>query len=217
MMKNMMLDTQVTPNGLKDRMLLLSALDIILSPEDWLRTYRMQSEWSSDVCLGEVNNGAGDTIHMLWTRGGVLLKGFDHESPVSPHARDEYEVWPGMYDGVPDDMMELLEDEALEKEDVTFCMWREAGDKEWRIGNTNFPEGYDDGSSFLLGKIIVTPEEYRDWAESYYELPISLGVVSQIFNGVPITAQMISALHPQRNVTEAIKELKQLGVQVHES
>ncbi|MCV9950687.1 hypothetical protein [Paenibacillus sp. BT-177] len=69
----------------------------------------------------------------------------------------------------------------------------------------------------MLGKIIVTPEEYQDWAESYYELPISLGVVSQIFNGVPITAQMVSALHPQRNVTEVVKELKQLGIQVHES
>ncbi len=216
-MKDMMLEAQVTPDGLKDRMMLLSALDIILSTEDWLRTYRMQHVGSGDMCMGEVNNGAGDTIHMLWTCGGVLLKGFDHESPVSPHARDEYEVWPGMYDGVPDYMMELLEDEALEKEDVTFCMWREAGDTAWRMGNVNIPEAYDDGASFLLGKLIVTPEEYQDWAESCYELVISLEVVSQIFNGVPITTQMISALHPQRDVTEAIKELKQLGVQMHES
>ncbi|MGQ3478826.1 hypothetical protein [Paenibacillus sp. TY11] len=36
-------------------------------------------------------------------------------------------------------------------------------------------------------------------------------------DGAPITTQMISALHPQRGVTEAIKELKQLGVQVDES
>ncbi len=116
-------------------------------------------------------------------------------------------------DGLKERMMLLS---ALEKEDVTFCMWREAGDTAWRMGNVNIPEAYDDGSSFLLGKIIDTPEEYQKWAESYYDLPISLEIVSRIFNGVPIHAQMISTLHPQRDLTEAMKELEQLGISVEE-
>ncbi|AET60209.1 hypothetical protein HPL003_17325 [Paenibacillus terrae HPL-003] len=59
-----------------------------------------------------------------------------------------------------------------------------------------------------LRKYRIQPE----WSESYYDLPICLEIVSRIFNGVPIHAQVISVLHPQRDLTEAMKELKQLGI-----
>ncbi|WP_123042562.1 hypothetical protein [Cohnella candidum] len=40
------------------------------------------------------------------------MKGFDHESPLSPYAQDEHRVWPGIYDNVPSELLSLLEHEG---------------------------------------------------------------------------------------------------------
>lgn len=68
------------------------------------------------------------------------MKGFDHESELSPYARPEYDVHPGIYDQTPTLLLALLEDEALEKEDVTFCIWRETTDTKWRMGDVQTSE-----------------------------------------------------------------------------
>jgi len=35
-------------------------------------------------------------------------------------------------------------------------------------------DGRDDGSGFLFGYLVQTPEEYVDWAETYYDQPLAL-------------------------------------------
>ncbi len=40
-----------------------------------------------------------------------------------------------------------------------------------------------------------TPQEFRDWAQDYYEMPIDLGAVRHIYVGQPLTANVVTALN----------------------
>jgi len=200
------------PDVLKKRLMALAALDLILCPEEWLRYHSFIAEWAPQVSLAKIDNGAGDHLFVLFASEGVIMKGFDHESALSPHAGDEYEVWTGIYDETPEALLAWLDDEAIEKDEVTFCLWRETGDSVWRKGNVDIPDGEEDGSGFLLGTIFETPEDYADWAEGYFEMPVPLETVQQIYAGAPITADMIRSLNTERDVAEALRELEELFV-----
>lgn len=45
------------------------------------------------------------------------------------------------------------------------------------------------------------------WAHSYYDLPISIETVRQIYNGSTITEAEIRMLNPNRNVEDVLQEL----------
>lgn len=195
-------------------MLVLSALDILLCPEEWLRRYRFDPQWGENVTVASINNGAGDDLYILLTPEGVVVKGFDHESEMSPHAREDYEVWPGIYEQAPSALLNLLDDEAFTKEDATFCLWRQSSDSVWKTGDIHNPQGLDDGSDFLLGMIYDTPDDYVEWAEDYYEMKISLDVVGYTFSNTAITEEMILELNPEVDLEIAIKELQAIGFTV---
>ncbi|MGF9909103.1 hypothetical protein [Brevibacillus porteri] len=202
------------PDALKQRMLILSALDIVLCQEEWLRRYQFDPEWDENTTFASVSNGSGDDLFILFTPEGVIVKGFDHESEMSPHAREEYEVWPGTYEQVPPALLHRLDDEALTKEEVTFCLWRESTDHVWKTGNVHNPQGLNDGSDFLLGMIYDNPEDYVEWAEDYYEEKVSLDVVGHIFTNTSITKEMIMELNPEGDQEIVIKELQAIGFTV---
>lgn len=202
------------PEKLKQQLLGLSALDIVLCSEDWLRRYQFFPQWDEGVMMASISNGSGDDMYILFAPEGVVVKGFDHESAMSPHARDDYEIWPGIYEQVPAALLHRLEDEALTKEDVTFCLWRESGDTEWRTGEVANPEQLDDGSDFLLGMIYETAQDYIEWAEDYYEIELSIYTVKPILQSHIISEKAILELNPERNVELAVKELEAIGISV---
>lgn len=202
---------------MKKSLISMSALDIIINEEEWIRTYTYDPNWDSKVSLGKIDNGSGDDMYILFSEDGCIIKGFDHESELSPHAQDEFKVWKGIYEEIPDNLLKLLEDEAIEKEDVTFCIWREKKDYEWKKGNVEIPKGYDDGASYMLSRIYTDSEEYLEWAEDYYEdledkLPIKL--IEDIFDFKPITKEMIKFLNENRNCEEVFENLRKIGYPV---
>ncbi|MGF9698600.1 hypothetical protein [Paenibacillus sp. MABNR03] len=212
---------------LHQHMRVLAALDIIMSEEEWLRVHRYEAELQPGVAWGSIDNGAGDHLHVLFTSYGTLIKGFDHESPLSPHAREDGEVYPGMYDEVPEALLTILRDhgEALELEDVTFCVWQEGNDPQWKAGSwiqqALKEEGEDDatgGADFLLGYIEETPEAFADWAEGYYDTQeLSLSALTEVYEGKPVTASLIRELCPARDIEAALDELHQRGYVVERS
>ncbi|MBE1555555.1 hypothetical protein [Sporosarcina limicola] len=197
----------VEPDELKKRMLTLAALDIIFCEEDWLRYYNFDSQWAPNVSLATIDNGSGDNLFILFASEGVIMKGFDHESGLSPYAREEDEVFPSIYDQTPASLLALLDDEAFEKEDVTFCIWREINDTTWRKGDVQIPKDEEDGSEFLLSMIVKTPEDYVEWAQDYYDIPISIEVIKKIYDGSTIEEAVIQSLNPSRNAQDALREL----------
>lgn len=143
-------------------------VEALLSEEDWLRRYHYTSDWQPGVDLVTFSNGGGDDMFILSSQDGVIVKGFYHESDVSPYARDDHSPWPGIYDGAPPELLKLLDDPAICKEDITFLHWLPAGQAEWRRGSVAFPNNEDDGSGWLLGLLPTTADEYINVARDYF-------------------------------------------------
>ncbi|WP_248925844.1 hypothetical protein [Paenibacillus hamazuiensis] len=198
------------PESLKKLMAVQAALNTILCETEWLRYHSVVQEWNKGVCMAKINNGAGDHVIILFSAEGTIIKGFDHESILSPYAQDEHKVWPGIYDNVPIEILPLLEHEGIEKEAVTFCIWRKNSDSSWQQGKVKMPRGANDGSDFLIGAIYQTPEDFVQFAKDYFELALPVDVVEKVYEGVPITVEMIQMLNPNCDAEEVYRELKSL-------
>lgn len=195
------------PKELYEILLILAKLEIILQEEEWLRYYSFEKAWSDQTALAVIDNGAGDDVQIIFAPEGVIVKGFDHESGLSPHAQEEYAVYPGIYNTVPEQLLTYLHSPQIEFEDVTFCIWRTIEDESWQKGMVDIPVDEDDGFEFLMGTIHTTATSYCEWAEGYYEMPIPSDVISTIYNGAVITADTIKQLNPERHVEDVLKEL----------
>ena len=159
----------LSPDQLQHAWQCAARCDAAVTSEDWLRAFRHEADWAHGVAMARYDNGAGDhVVGFFGADGKVVLKGFDHESAVSPHARDEYGIWPGLYDGLPPELWRWLQDETVEHEHVTFCCWSVDG-LSWQTGHAVIPDDIDDGSSWLLGMVQMDAEAFIDWGKSYYE------------------------------------------------
>ncbi|GAA0307089.1 hypothetical protein GCM10010302_52270 [Streptomyces polychromogenes] len=158
-------------------------------------------------------NGSGDEFSVLFTPAGVLVRGFDHESRMSPYATDDEQVWPGGIDDVPAALRPLLDEPAFRDEDidvprVTACLWRESGDTAWRAGTgIEFPAGSPDpdGSGHLFRLLTDrSPEAVQAHFEDEYGRPVPIEVIRHVLAGHPLTPETARALNPDALSDEAL-------------
>jgi len=110
--------------SLKDLSQSLAILDAVFSPEWECRYYSFNSKWDEGEMMASMRNGSGDEYFILFNDKGAIIKGFAHESPMSPYANDAEKVWAGVLDDVPSDFKRFLSEPAFSIEDTTFCIWR---------------------------------------------------------------------------------------------
>lgn len=215
-MKNEVYTNLPYPKKLKEILLCQSSLDIIMNDKKdaWLRVTGFYKNYFDGADMIKIDNGAGDNMYILFSKNGVIIKGFDHESVLSPYNNEKEEIAKGIYDSVPAELMKLLHDESIEMDDVTFCIWRGMNDSNWKRGNVVVPENYekdDGGEEFLLGYIFHDADSWTDWAKDYYGKKIQLEYVKKIYEHKDITREIIEKINPERNSDEVIEELKNIG------
>lgn len=158
----------ISVSELKRRLRAASNCDALATEQVWLRTFTYTVDWQDAVDLAKYDNGRGDHVFVLFTAGGAaFIKGFDHESAVSPHSRDVFGTWSGLYHGLPESFGGLLKNEIFEAEEATFCCWSEDGER-WNTGTADIPPDLDDGSGWMLYAIQKDASQYAEWAKSYY-------------------------------------------------
>lgn len=186
----------------------LAILEVVLFDEEdaWLRKFDYQPDWSPGVVFAKFDNGAGDDMFFFFKNGGAIIKGFAHEASISPYG-NESKIWPGIYEGVPAELDEELDDAAVVRGDVTFCIWN-TGDS-WQCGPVKLSEQNDDGAD-LLNDIFFQPEDYVEWAADDVEMELDLATVSAIYNGESPTDDMIAKLNPDRDANAAQKEIAEI-------
>jgi hypothetical protein len=195
----------------------MAVLEAVLSPEWESRYHSFDGRWADGVELASMRNGSGDEYSLVFTVAGAYLRGFDHESVMSPYAGD-HEVWPGVVDDVPVALREWVEEPAFCDESgvpcVTACLWREAADDRWRHGVVEYPVGRSDpdGSGFLFWLLVDrSPEAFQDWAQDYYGVPVDLGVVRHVFAGGVLSQEMVTALNPSVVLGDLAGDLAVIG------
>jgi hypothetical protein len=200
---------------LRRRCRALAMLDAILCPDEEARHYGFNTSWGPGAEIAEMRNGSGDEFHIVFGPAGVFLRGFDHESVMSP-ARNDEELWPGVADSVPAAFAPLLDEPAFgwgAQFYATVCVWRETGDDRWHAGDIAYPPGDDpDGADHLFAILLDdTPATYRAFAESSYQVPVDPAVVNDVFALTPLTDALVRRLNPQLTVGKLADDIEAIG------
>lgn len=201
----------ISPEKLERAWRTWATAELILCEEPYLRTYAFDVDWADGQRMGKLDDGGGNTVFVFFTPAGTVIKGFDHESEVSRHARDDGEVWPDIYAGMPEPLWKALNDPATEPDDVTFCFWRRSTDSHWWRGFEP-PSELEDGSDFLLSRLFGTVDDYAEWAEDNYERSIRAEELARMAGGEPVTPELIVRLNPERNAVVVFEELLESGL-----
>ena len=190
----------------------LALLDAILQPDWQYRYYSFNARWADGEQLASMRDGSGDEYYLLFTPSGAILKGFAHESDMTPYHVEPPQVWTGVLDDVPQVFASFLSEPAFEREATTFCIWREHADTAWRRGNIVFPMREDpDGSADLLAILDNDPRTYQAWAEEYYEHDINLAAIQSIYRHEPVTDALIKSLNAEMSLQALEEDLAEIG------
>jgi hypothetical protein len=191
----------------------LAVLDTIMSPDWQYRYYSFNSQWEANEMMACRRNGSGDEVYILFNRFGAILKGFDHESVLSPWAREDQSLWPRIFDGVPAEFQPFLKEPAFDIPNTTFCIWRRNEDSVWHMGNVEYPNGDEgsDGSEEQLALFEGGPELYVIFANEYFEQAVSLEDVNLIYRHERLTETVVKRLNPETDLTSLEAELSSIG------
>ncbi|MEH0630855.1 hypothetical protein [Streptomyces stelliscabiei] len=192
-------------------------LDAILSPDRDGRYHSFDAGWAEGDETASMHDGSGDEYSIVFSADGAYVRGFAHESPMSPYGQD-HEPWPGVLDDVPEVFRAYVEEPAFTDEDdvpvVTACLWRRAADDRWQHGTIDFPVGTadPDGSAGPFALLVDrTPEAYRRFAEDHYEVPADLEAVRQVYALRPLSPTLVSALNPARTLADLAEDIAEIA------
>ncbi|MEU7477213.1 hypothetical protein AB0A63_14595 [Lentzea sp. NPDC042327] len=193
----------------------LAVLDLVLNPDDDVRRHRFDASWAPGEELASMDDGSGNEYSVVFTAAGAYVRGFDHESPMSPYATDDDQPWPGVVDAVPEVFRQCVEEPAFCDEGVprsTVCLWRRTDDTAWQHGEIDFPDDDQDGADWLFALLTDrTPESYQDWARDYYEMPVDLGAVRHVYAGRSLTSDVVTALNPATTLAAVADRVAAIG------
>lgn len=200
-------------DGLRRVLQSMAVLDAILCPEWVFRYYSFNAMWSADEQLGSMRNNCGDDFVALFNPAGCWLKGFAHESSMTPYREDPPRVWPGVLDGIPHEFASCLREPAFGVENVTFCVWRRYSDAGWQIGPVSFPsdDSDPDGSADLLSLLDGRPQSYQTWATEYYERAVELAAVEHVYRHQPLTPAVVEQLNSEASVSSLAADIREIG------
>ncbi|MFI9045942.1 hypothetical protein [Streptomyces sp. NPDC053427] len=196
---------------LRDLCRSLAMVEAVLDPEGE-RYHSFSATWSETEEIASMRNGSGDEFDIVFSTAGAYVRGFDHESPMSPYVNDG--PWPGVVDAVPEVFRQHVLEPALTDEgipSVTVCLWREAGSDRWTAGEIEFPEGPQDpdGADWLFALLTTpTPEAFKEFAEDYYEMPVDIDAVRRVYDLRPLDRETVRAL----NGTASLKAVADAAV-----
>jgi hypothetical protein len=203
---------------LKDILVSQAALDIIMI-EDKNRYFRLVNYYrntSNGIDIVKIDNGQGDHVYIVFADEGAIIKGYAHESIMSPYANYEVRIVEGIYDDVPSELMILLDD-SEEFQDVTFCIWRKQTDTFWSKGDIAFPADYkdgDDGEYYLLKYILLDAKSWLEWAKTFYKDRadnINPEDIKKVYEQQHITKDILKSINPDSDFEEVSRELNRIG------
>ncbi|MER6115866.1 hypothetical protein [Streptomyces sp. NPDC001743] len=192
-------------------------LDAILSPDWESRSYSFNAGWADGEEMASMRNGSGDEYSIVFSAAGAYVRGFDHESPMSPYANDG-EPWPGVVDEVPEPFRPFVEEPAFTDEEsvpvVTACLWRGATDERWHHGTIDFPErDVDPDGATSLFRLLVdrSSPAFQRFAEDYYQVSIDLGAVSRLYALEPLNGELVSSLNREVGLADLALDISEIG------
>lgn len=195
---------------LRNRMQQMSAITAVFAVEYGESQFEFHPKWSRHEQMGAIKNGCGDELFAHFVAAGCFIKGFAHESNMSPHNRQPPKLWPGLLDSVPNAFSQSVKEPAFDIPATTFVIWRLADDDFWSTSDIeDCDDDYGDGSADLLKPFSWTYLEFTDWLQENYEVDVDGSIVESVFNNRPLSDADMAILNPSqppRVLRNAVRE-----------
>ena len=162
-----------------------------------------------------MQSGCGDEYAIAFTPAGAYLRGFDHESRMSPYVQSPRTPWPGVVDDVPPEFDDLVIEPAFTDDGVprlTVCMWRLARDASCQHGDVDYPHGLDDpdGAGRLFQELDGLAA-YSKYVAQYFERNVPLSAIERVYAHEPLTAELVAAVAAERSLADLEPEAREIG------
>lgn len=153
--------------------------------EEYLRLVH-KKEMDSNLKY-EIDNGAGDSLSVIFTETAVLIKGFAHENSLNQFAADEWNqsIIDRMYEGLDEKWKNLFSVE--ERKQTTFFIWYDGE------VHQNQPDG-NDGGRWLLGYFFDTYERFREFVAEYYSMEFDNQLLQKLYTDSFLSDSELSKL-----------------------
>lgn len=201
------------PDILCRRLQSLAMLDSILE-EAWdYRYYSFNAKWSPTEKMGSMRDGSGNDLFAVFNAAGCFLRGFDHESAMSPWREKPNKIWPGVLESVPVEFESSLNEPAFHMEDTSFCIWYISSGSAWSHGSISYPvsEEDPDGSEWMLSALDGLPETYQSFAKEYFELDVPIAAISRVFAHEPLSTELLQEFPSSRQLQDVIVDAEEIG------
>ena len=155
-----------------------------------MRYYSYNPSWDIDEEVFEMKSGCEEEMLILFNKHGSVISGINNETFDWEADIPKIE---NLTKGLPKQFYDFIYNEPIKSRKSTFCIWRTNTDSEWNIGEAL----EEDGSEDILDILDGSPEKYVEFCEDYYEKEIPLDIVEKIYQGEPITLEMIYKLNDE--------------------
>ena len=190
------------PERLKPLMQAMATLDAILSPSWEYRYYSFDARWSNSQQIGSIRNGLGDSVFVLFSEAGCILKGYSHEYPSAFTPESFYQT-------IPREFSDLVEEPAFSPQQVSFCYWYSTGMADWQSSVKE--SDIDERAFFLLQDLDSDPVFYVRFASDYFEADIDPENVASVLQRTPMSNQLAKSLNPEIDFSSLLEELAGIG------
>lgn len=164
-----------------------------------------------------MSNGFGDEWVVVFTSDGAFIRGFDHDSPMSPYPKPDFALWPGLLDGLPAAFRPQIEQAGhCDKEGrfyATAVLWRLADDDRWHTTErVALPHGWEPEGSDLLGVLLAdSTEEFVAAFEQELGIEVDPTAVEHVSAHRPLTDAVVQALNPEATLAGLPDVLAAIG------
>lgn len=136
---------------------------------------------------------------------------------MSPHAQDEFQTWPGIFDEAPTELLSFLEEPEMNRVETTFCIWRGKTDVHWWQGDITEPDN-GEWSENLLKQICLDGRSYFDWAREYFSRKVvSEEIVHKVYDTHRVELADVARMNPTADVAKVRLELSAMNVMIEGS
>ncbi len=194
----------LTPGDLHD---VVRGMAVVCRLYDEHPDVRFGFDWATAGAAAGWQDFAGNTCHFLFGPDRHIVLGFDHESPMSPHAfatgPDDFHAWPGVYDQLPPPLLDRVRvnpfGSSFDPAEVTFCLWNRGRAPDWQKGDIVYPErdhGDPDGQSYILNWFVNYRDDFAGRFAKTYQWKLDLHAVAELLSGDHLTPACLRGLKP---------------------
>ncbi|ANF95493.1 hypothetical protein [Paenibacillus bovis] len=179
----------------------IAMLDAILIPEWEYRYYSFNSVWAEGEEMASMRDGEGSHYFALFTRDGLMIKGYDAEQAASGLMLSKAQS----IDPLPAAVADFLQEPAFMGEQTTFCLWYLYSENRWLSDRP-----YTEQECSLLQALWSGASYYREWAADYTETEVHPEAVHRIFAGEPLTSALIAQLNPELEFGDLEEDIEEI-------